>query len=142
MRLRKIPMLLLNSALMNHFLFLKGSMSGHHQCIWSGFGEVSHTFCRLFVFLCAIANENDLSFVQCMRKPSSMKIAAYVTANNTEMEPELKIFLQIILLSFQTSLVGMMIQSIFFLFFLIPNSCCFHVLRFLKVATCYSCSIP
>ena len=42
MRLRKVRTLL-NSTVMNHFLFLKGSMSGNHQCIWSGFGEVSRS---------------------------------------------------------------------------------------------------
>lgn len=38
-RLRKIHALLLNSAIMNPFLFQKGSMGMNRQCIWKGLGK-------------------------------------------------------------------------------------------------------
>lgn len=102
-------------------------MSGNHQCIWSRFGQVSHSSYGLFGFIYAIANENDLSFVKCTCKPSFMEIAAYITAANTEMVPELKILLKTILSSFQTSFVVMMLQTVFFfcLFFFNPNQLLF-----------------
>lgn len=60
-RLRKIPALLLNSAIVNHFLFQKGSMAVNHQCFWSGFREVSRSSHGFIVFIYASASENDLS---------------------------------------------------------------------------------
>lgn len=77
MRHRKIP-----TPLVNRFLFLTGSVSGS-QCVWTGFGEVSRSACRLFLFVEAIANANDWIFVQCLCEPSSVGTAAYGTAKST-----------------------------------------------------------
>lgn len=60
-RLRKIPVLLLNSAIMNHFLFQKGSMGVNYQCTWSEFRQVSCSSYAFIVFICAFVSEKDLS---------------------------------------------------------------------------------
>lgn len=64
-----------------------------------------------WLFINPIANESYFGFVKCVCKPSSMDIAAYITARNTKMESGLKILLKTILSSFQTCFIGMVLQS-------------------------------